>query len=276
MAKIGDFLYFVAWYRDLDNTKGGIFKYDLVNGGPCVNVVPYDNSDHVQLPSFAALTGGTLLLRGGLASADDGIDAVWHYSSAGALIDTYAAPTTPILATGLAADPDGLHFFAGGTINEEGDHGILYVTLSDGSWTGFPDEDESGNELSWALTAVQPDEPPPPQTYAIRRLRRAPHLNDTALNIFHHRFVLDLESGLGTTDAPTTAPLMYLRWSDDGGHTWSEHDHTLSAGIEGQYKKRLFRNRLGKSRDRIYEVSTTDPAVWNLVAAYLALTPGTS
>ena len=48
-----------------------------------------------------------------------------------------------------------------------------------------------------------------------------------------------------------------LRWSDDGGHTWSNL-HTVSMGYQGQTGKRVIWRRLGmtqKLRDRVYEVS---------------------
>ncbi len=48
-----------------------------------------------------------------------------------------------------------------------------------------------------------------------------------------------------------------LRWSDDGGHTWSNL-HVTSMGFEGQTGRRVIWRRLGmtqKLRDRVYEVS---------------------
>lgn len=48
-----------------------------------------------------------------------------------------------------------------------------------------------------------------------------------------------------------------LRWSDDGGHTWSNL-HTASMGFLGQTGRRVIWRRLGmtqKLRDRVYEVS---------------------
>jgi hypothetical protein len=48
-----------------------------------------------------------------------------------------------------------------------------------------------------------------------------------------------------------------LRWSDDGGHTWSNY-HTVSMGFQGQTGRRVIWRRLGmtqKLRDRVYEVS---------------------
>ena len=56
-------------------------------------------------------------------------------------------------------------------------------------------------------------------------------------------------------------PRVMLRWSDDGGHTWS-NEHWADMGEIGQFSHRVFWRRLGmtlKLRDRVYEVSGTDP-----------------
>ena len=68
-------------------------------------------------------------------------------------------------------------------------------------------------------------------------------------------------------------PQVMLRWSDDGGHTWS-NEHWASMGRIGQYFKRVFWRRLGmtlKLRDRVYEVSGTDPVKVAIVGAELLL-----
>jgi hypothetical protein len=55
-------------------------------------------------------------------------------------------------------------------------------------------------------------------------------------------------------------PQVMLRWSDDGGHTWS-NEHWRSMGKTGAYGTRVIWRRLGmtlKLRDRVYEVSGTD------------------
>jgi len=105
-------------------------------------------------------------------------------------------------------------------------------------------------------------------TYGIRILRRAPHLSTEQLLRFHKRFTLDVETGLGLRGDASVSPVIYLRWSDDGGHEWSNY-YPMTAGSLGAYSKRLFRNRLKKSRDRIYEISSIDDAWWNIIAAYL-------
>jgi len=77
------------------------------------------------------------------------------------------------------------------------------------------------------------------------------------------------------TAAPGYYPQAMLRWSDDGGHTWS-NEHWSSMGQLGNYGKRIFWRRLGmtvKLRDRVYEVSGTDPVKVSIMAAELQLSP---
>lgn len=69
-------------------------------------------------------------------------------------------------------------------------------------------------------------------------------------------------------------PMINLRWSDDSGHTWS-NEYSVGAGQAGEYKKRVVWRRLGRSRDRIYEVSVSDPIPWRLIDAYLEASIGT-
>jgi hypothetical protein len=59
-----------------------------------------------------------------------------------------------------------------------------------------------------------------------------------------------------------------LRWSNDGGSTWS-NEHWKSIGKQGKYKNRVIWRRLGLARDRIYEVVVTDPIKAVIVSANL-------
>jgi hypothetical protein len=75
--------------------------------------------------------------------------------------------------------------------------------------------------------------------------------------------------------APGYDPEIMLRWSDDGGHTWSNY-HTATVGKIGEYYKRVFYRRLGmtlKLRDRVYELSMTDPVKTAIVGAELIISP---
>jgi hypothetical protein len=72
-----------------------------------------------------------------------------------------------------------------------------------------------------------------------------------------------------------TDPEVMLRWSDDGGHTWS-NEHWSSMGRVGEYQRRVFWRRLGmtlKLRDRVYEISGTEPVKIAIMGAELILSP---
>jgi hypothetical protein len=70
-------------------------------------------------------------------------------------------------------------------------------------------------------------------------------------------------------------PQVLLRWSDDGGHTWSNY-HSRSMGATGQTGQRVFWRRLGmtlKLRDRVYEISGTDANKIAIMGAELHVSP---
>ena len=78
-----------------------------------------------------------------------------------------------------------------------------------------------------------------------------------------------IETGLPTATA--IDPQVMLRWSDDGGHTWS-NEHWRSMGLTGQWGRRVIWRRLGmtlKLRDRVYEVSGTDQVKIAIMGAEL-------
>jgi hypothetical protein len=111
----------------------------------------------------------------------------------------------------------------------------------------------------------------------IRRMRRAPHINDEKEWLFYKQLQIDAEVGIGpqVNDANGNPrdPQGFLRWSDDGGHIWSNY-HTLNFGQTGKYKTRAIQRRMGKSRDRVFEFTCTDPISWRIVNAYLKANPG--
>jgi hypothetical protein len=78
--------------------------------------------------------------------------------------------------------------------------------------------------------------------------------------------------------APGYLPEVMLRWSDDGGHTFS-NEHWRQMGAIGQYGYRTIWRRLGmtqKLRDRVYEVSGTDAVKIAIMGAELFITPTAS
>jgi hypothetical protein len=71
----------------------------------------------------------------------------------------------------------------------------------------------------------------------------------------------------------TNYPQAMLRWSNDGGSTWSR-EYWVTIGQEGKYKNRAIWRRLGMARDRVFEVSITDPVNAVIVSANLKATQG--
>lgn len=86
-----------------------------------------------------------------------------------------------------------------------------------------------------------------------------------------------LGGNLTTTQTSTIlsyrGPQAMLRWSDDGGHSWSNL-YNVDCGTAGNYLTRAIWRRLGRSRDRVYELSVSDPVPWRVVDAYLQASPG--
>ena len=109
----------------------------------------------------------------------------------------------------------------------------------------------------------------------LRSWRALPTKQNNLKRTAQHSLQLNCESGVGLVDGQGSDPQAMLRWSDDGGHTWS-NEHWSSMGKIGAYYKRVFWRRLGmttKLRDRVYEVSGTDPVKVAIMGAELLLSP---
>lgn len=102
----------------------------------------------------------------------------------------------------------------------------------------------------------------------IRRVRRAPALVSEDKFAFFHRLELGVEVGLGLTTGQGSDPYMMMRMSDDGGKTWGM-ERMRSLGKIGEYSKRVYWNRLGRARRRMFEVSVSDPIPTRIMEAYL-------
>jgi hypothetical protein len=144
----------------------------------------------------------------------------------------------------------------------------------------------------------------------LRSWRALPTGTNNLTRTAHHSLQLDCESGVGINNSAGTDPTflltesglfittesgdfllavaegeptigsdpqVMLRWSDNGGHTWS-NEHWSPLGKIGVYQHRVFWRRLGmtlKLRDRVYELSGTDPVKIAIMGAELHLS-GTS
>lgn len=109
----------------------------------------------------------------------------------------------------------------------------------------------------------------------LRSWRALPSGQNNLKRTAHHSLQLDCETGVQNAGEPVADPQITLKWSDDGGHTWS-NGTTISMGASGNYSKRVIWRRLGmtmKLRDRVYEVSGTDPVSIIINGAELIMSP---
>jgi hypothetical protein len=102
-----------------------------------------------------------------------------------------------------------------------------------------------------------------------------PNTNDLKRQA-HHTLQVDMEYGVGLNTGQGSNPLIMLRWSDDGGHTWSNYHVTGIGAIGTSGKRGAIWRRLGmatKLRDRVYELTMTDPVKTTIMGAELDITP---
>ena len=107
----------------------------------------------------------------------------------------------------------------------------------------------------------------------LRSWRALPTGQNNLTRTVHHSLQLDCETGVGLNLGQGSDPQVMLRWSDDAGHTWS-NEHWSPVGKIGVYYNRVLWRRLGMSvklRDRVYEVSGTDPVKTVIMGAELML-----
>jgi hypothetical protein len=138
----------------------------------------------------------------------------------------------------------------------------------------------------------------------IRRVRRAPHIVTDLQRQYLQELQIQFQPGVGLTGysqssfSPTNAvagigiagiaiagtgivqtvganPQAMLRWSNDGGSTWS-NEHWTTIGQTGKYTNRAIWRRLGWSRDRVFEVVVTDPIKAVIISANLKAEAGES
>lgn len=85
--------------------------------------------------------------------------------------------------------------------------------------------------------------------------------------LFHGRFEVVCETGVGLVTGQGSDPRLTLEISNDGGRTWLTLPTRTLGGI-GEYRTRVKWHRLGSSRDRVYRCSISDPiplTVWDTV-----------
>lgn len=107
----------------------------------------------------------------------------------------------------------------------------------------------------------------------LRWLRRCPHVAQLHQRMVVDRFELLMEVGLGLPVGQGADPQVALSWSNDGGETWSA-ERSKSAGVVGAFSTRPVWWQLGPSRDRVFQLTGSDPIPFRLVDAFVDVRVG--
>jgi hypothetical protein len=107
----------------------------------------------------------------------------------------------------------------------------------------------------------------------IRRIRRAPHITTDLQRQYFHELQIQFQPGVGLSTGQGEDPQAMLRWSNDGGSTWS-NEYWTTIGKQGKYLNRAIWRRLGFSRDKVFEVSISDPVKAVIISANLKAEAG--
>jgi len=110
---------------------------------------------------------------------------------------------------------------------------------------------------------------------AILRQRRTATSEGLQTRLFYSALQVDMETGVGNGNGQGSDPLLMLRYSNDGGRTWS-NEKTASIGQVGEYSNRVRFTRLGAGRNRLWEISMTDPVKFAVFGAVVEGEPGTN
>jgi len=102
----------------------------------------------------------------------------------------------------------------------------------------------------------------------LRALRRSPHVwqKATRQRVFFAQLQIEFTPGVGLQNGQGSNPQCMLRWSDDGGFSWST-EQWVTIGLAGDTKNRAIWYLLGESRDRVWEASITDPVARDIIGA---------
>jgi hypothetical protein len=101
----------------------------------------------------------------------------------------------------------------------------------------------------------------------IQRLRATQTQENEQKRLFFESLQVDMEVGTGSGT-------LSMRYSNDGGHTWS--GYKTKALTAGSYGTRVKFGPTGAGRNRTWEISTIDPIKWAILGAEAQVTAGVS
>lgn len=253
---------------------------------------------------FTATTDGDFVMCGGNNNAVSASLTTYHWPSSEQALTTEARArgivgSASFYVTALRVEhgPPGAAKSWTHTFRVDGVATALAVTIANlatsGSDTGnvilpidgelslqcVPTGTPSTSQLHWSFGATSGAVPIPPvpsgATFLTRRVRRFPHASEKQIWLFWDRLQIDIQAGTALATGQGSDPQIMLRWSDDGGSTWS-HEHWQSAGVLGNRTKRAIWRKMGRSRDRVFEMVVTDPVKWIFLQALALIREGGS
>lgn len=151
------------------------------------------------------------------------------------------------------------------TAAAECDRGTVSMVLNDGSKYKTIVGDRTNGNLYLLDNGTYTDNGDP-----VLRLRASRHIFSERHRITHSKFQVEFEPGVGIATGQGSDPQAIMRYSDDGGFTWRT-ERWADIGAQGSYGIVAKWRRLGISRDRVYEVSVTDPVKVVMVDASIEI-----
>jgi hypothetical protein len=123
--------------------------------------------------------------------------------------------------------------------------------------------DYQNGQLHWMSRKVFTD-----NDGILKCLRRSPHVWQKANRgrVFFSSLQVEFTPGVGLQVGQGSNPQAMLRYSDDGGFNWS-NEMWVTIGKVGETKNRAMWFLLGYARDRVWEVSFTDPVQRDVIGS---------
>lgn len=104
----------------------------------------------------------------------------------------------------------------------------------------------------------------------LKRIRRSQVFSQDDRRLRWKEVKVIMNVGEGLVSGQGSDPEIMIRWSNDYGRTWSS-ERQLSIGQAGDYTKSVTTRHCGSSRNRIVEISQTDPVPFEIIDAYAVI-----
>ena len=106
--------------------------------------------------------------------------------------------------------------------------------------------------------------------FELVRKRRTQVIHSENYRIDFYALIIDFEPGVGLVTGQGSDPICSMRYSNDGGQSWSSVLQA-SIGAEGEHGHRARFSQLGAGRNRVFEFWVSDPVQVAVKGAYAEL-----